>query len=251
MGRAVTRTLALLAALLTAAAVQADEVAVAVAGNFVAPMQAIAADFERVSGHRVLLSSGATGKLYAQIKAGAPFDLFLSADDETPARLEGEGDAVMGSRFTYAVGGLALWSRTPGYVDARGEILRRSDFRKLALANPRLAPYGAAATEVLKGMGLLDALRDRFVTGENIAQAHQFVASGNAELGFVARSQVVRDGRLVAGSAWLVPQARHVPLRQDAVVLKRGRGKPAVDALVAWLKGDAARAVILSFGYLP
>lgn len=229
----------------------AAEVTVAVAGNFAAPMREIATGFERETGHRVLLSAGGTGKLYAQIKAGAPFDLLLAADDETPLRLESEGDAVAGSRFTYAVGGLVLWSRIAGYVDDQGAILKTGDFRKLALANPRLAPYGAAATEVLTATGALEAVRARLVTAENIAQAQQFVASGNAELGFVARSQVLRDGKLVAGSAWLVPPALHEPIRQDAAVLQRGRGKPAVAALVAWLKGDAARAVIRAYGYLP
>lgn len=233
------------------AAAAAAEVTVAVAGNFAAPMREIATGFERETGHRVLLSAGGTGKLYAQIKAGAPFDLLLAADDETPLRLESEGDAVAGSRFTYAVGGLVLWSRMAGYVDDQGAILKTGDFRKLALANPRLAPYGAAATEVLTATGALEAVRARLVTAENIAQAQQFVASGNAELGFVARSQVLRDGKLVAGSAWLVPPALHEPIRQDAAVLQRGRGKPAVAALVAWLKGDAARAVIRAYGYLP
>jgi molybdate transport system permease protein len=172
--------------LLFACAAHADEVQVAVAANFAAPAKRIAAEFEQATGHKAQLSFGATGKFYAQIRNGAPFEVLLSADDATPARLEQDGAAVAGSRFTYAIGRLALWSARPGVVEAGGEVLKGGAFRHLALANPRLAPYGAAAVEVLTALKLHDTLRAKFVQGENIAQTHQFVASGSAELGFVA-----------------------------------------------------------------
>ncbi len=222
---------------------------VAVASNFTAPMQVIAADFERATGHKAQLAYGATGKFYAQIKNGAPFDVLLAADDETPARLEKEGLVVPGSRFTYAIGRLALWSAKPGVVDARGEVLKQGTFKHLAIANPRLAPYGAAAVETLNGLGLLAALQPRFVQGENIAQTFQFVATGNAELGFVALSQIAAGGKPKSGSAWIVPSSLHRPIRQDAVVLGRGKDNPAALALMKYLKQDKARAIISAYGY--
>ena len=243
------RKLLITAALAAAASAQADAVSVAVAANFTAPMQKIAAEFEKDTGHKAQLSFGATGKFYAQIRNGAPFEVLLAADDETPARLEKEGLGVAGSRFTYAIGRLALWSAKPGYVDDQVEVLRKAEFRHLAVANPKLAPYGAAAIETLTALGVVDAMRPRFVQAENIAQAHQFVATGNAELGFVALSQILKDGKPEAGSAWLVPARLHAPIRQDAVVLDKGRGKPAAEALMKVLRGDKAQAVIRAGGY--
>ena len=239
----------LLAALLVSANADAGEVQVAVAANFTAPMQRIATEFEKDSGHKAALMSGATGKFYAQISHGAPIEVFLSADDETPARLETDGLAVAGSRFTYATGRLVLWSPREGYVDDKGEVLKKGDFRHLAIANPRTAPYGAAALQVLGKLGLQPALTPRFVQGENIAQTHSFVVSGNAELGFVALAQVYKDGRLGAGSAWIVPAGLHAPIRQDAVLLMKGASNPAAAALLKYLKSDKARAIIRSFGY--
>lgn len=241
---------ALIIAWAIAACARADEVQAAVASNFLAPMQRIAAAFERDTGHRVRLSSGASGRLYAQIVNGAPYELLLSADAEIPARLEAQGLAVAGSRFTYAVGRLALWSARPGFVDSRGEVLRGGGFRHVALANPRTAPYGAAAMQVLQAMGLAQPLSGRIVQGENVAQVQQFVASGNAELGFIALAQVWRDGAFTApGSAWIVPEALHEEIRQDAALLTRGRDRPAARALLAYLQGDAARAIIRSQGF--
>lgn len=234
---------------LAAAPARADEVQVAVAANFVMPMRQIAAAFEQASGHHVALTPGSTGKLYAQIKHGAPFEVLLAADEATPDRLVAEGLAVEASRFTYATGRLVLWSAQAGLVDEGGAVLRRADLRHLALANPQLAPYGAAAIATLRRLGLLDAWQTRIVQGENIAQTHQFVASGNAELGFVALSQVVANGRIASGSGWVVPQADYPPIRQDAVLLKPGQGRPAAQALLQYLHSDAARAVILSYGY--
>ncbi|TRZ92945.1 MAG: molybdate ABC transporter substrate-binding protein [Rhodocyclaceae bacterium] len=228
---------------------RADQVQVAVAANFAAPMKVIAVEFEKATGHKALLSFGATGKLYAQIRNGAPFQAFLAADDETPEKLEQEGLAVRGSRFTYAVGTLALWSARPDFVDAKGEVLSRGAFAHLALASPKLAPYGAAAMETLEKLGLASMLQAKFVQGENIAQAYQFVMSGNAELGFVALSQVMTDGRIISGSAWLVPAAMHQPIRQDAVILVPGRDNAAANALLRFLRGPVALAIIRSFGY--
>ena len=227
---------------------QADEVLVAVAANFTAPMQKIAMEFEKDTGHKVVSSFGATGKFYAQIKNGAPFEVLLAADDETPAKLVKENAAVAGSQFTYAIGKLVLWSAKPAIVDEAGAVLKSASFGHLAIANPKLAPYGAAAVETMKAMGVYDSLQPKIVTGESIAQAHQFISSGNALLGFVALSQVLKDGK-IEGSAWVVPPKIYAPIRQDAVVLDKGKGKPAVEALLKYLKGDKAKAVIKSFGY--
>jgi len=227
----------------------ADEVQVAVAANFAGPMQKIAAAFEQSTGHKVLQTSGSTGKFYAQIKAGAPFQVLFAADDGTPARLETEGAGVAGSRFTYAIGKLVLWSSQPGRVDDKGEVLKKADFAHLAIANPKLAPYGLAATETIKALGLTEALTPKFVVGENIAQTHQFVATGNAELGFVALSQVQENGSIKSGSGWIVPASMHAPIRQDVILLSKGKGKPAAEALLKFMKSDAAKAVITASGY--
>ena len=243
------RLSALFVTLLTAAGLHAGEVQVAVAANFTAPMQQIAADFARDTGHKAVLSFGATGKFYAQIVNGAPFEVFLAADDTTPARLEKEGHAVLGSRFTYAVGKLVLWSAKADFVDAKGDVLKGGNFNKVSIANPKTAPYGAAAVETLKKLNLLDAVQPKFVQGENISQTLQFVHTGNADLGFVALSQVFKDGKLSGGSAWIVPGEFHEPIYQDAAILAKGKDNAAATALLAYLKGDKAKAVIRSFGY--
>jgi len=241
--------LAPLLAVLALGTAQADEVQVAVAANFTAPIQAIAADFEKDTGHKLVASFGATGQFYTQIKNGAPFQVFLSADDTTPQKLEAEGDTVKGSRFTYAVGTLALWSAKEGYVDAQGEVLKRNAFKHLSIANPKAAPYGLAATQVLAKEGLTDQVRDKIVEGQNITQAYQFVSTGNAELGFVALSQIYKDGKVSSGSAWIVPSSLHDPIKQDAVILTKGKDSAAAKALVDYLKGPKAAAVIKSYGY--
>ncbi|SDC47163.1 molybdate transport system substrate-binding protein [Paracidovorax valerianellae] len=236
-------------ALAGVSAAQAAEVLVAVAANFTAPMQKIATAFEQATGHKAVLSFGATGKFYAQIKNGAPFQVLLAADDTTPERLEREGQGVQGSRFTYAVGRLVLWSPRAGYVDDQGQVLKTGDFAHLAVANPKLAPYGLAAVQTLDKLGLGERLQPRFVTGENIAQTYQFVATGNAPLGFVALSQVMEGGKIAKGSAWQVPEALHDPIRQDAVLLANGKDQPAATALMQFLRSDAAREVIRAYGY--
>ena len=228
---------------------RAETVQVAVASNFAAPMQRIVAAFEKDTGHKTALSLGATGKFYAQVRNGAPFAVLLAADDETPARMQKEGLAVTGSAFTYAIGQLVLWSADSSVVDAQGAVLNAPLNGKLALADPKLAPYGAAALQVLQQRGLADKLRPHFVLGENIAQTFQFVKTGNASMGFVALSQVMQDGKVTSGSAWLVPAALHEPIRQDAVLLRQGADNPAAKALLQYLRTDAARAVIRAYGY--
>jgi molybdate transport system substrate-binding protein len=212
-------------------------------------MRAMVQSFEQATGHKLVLSLGSTGNIYAQIKHGAPFDVFLAADTDTPQRLEKEGLGVAGSRFTYATGRLVLWSPQAGFVDMQGDVLRRAPFQRLAMANPKLAPYGAAAGQVMAKLGLEEVLKPKLVQGENIAQAYQFVVTENAQLGFVALSQVFMQGQIHQGSAWVVPAHLHAPLQQDAVVLVRGQGKAAVRDLVAFLKSDKAKAIIQSYGY--
>lgn len=227
----------------------ADEVQVAVAANFTAPMQQIAAGFEKETGHKAALSFGATGKFYAQIVNGAPFEVLLAADDETPARLEKEGHAVAGSRFTYAIGKLVLWSANPDLVDAKGNVLKTGSFKHIALANPKTAPYGAAAVEAMTRLGVLARLEPLFVQGENISQTLQFISTGAAELGFVALSQVFKEGKATSGSMWAVPASLYQPILQDAVLLAKGKDKAAAAALLSYLKGENARAIIRSYGY--
>ncbi len=239
----------LLCLLLPAASAQADNVTVAVAANFTAPMQAIAEAFNQDTGHQLTPAFGSTGQLYAQIRHGAPFDVFLAADDITPAKLEAEGRTLIGSRFTYATGALALWSAQAGLVDAEGAVLQSDRFQHLAIANPKTAPYGLAALQVMQGMGLAEKLSPRLVEGQSIGQTYQFVASGNAELGFVALSQIYRDGQLIDGSAWQVPVTLHDPIHQDAVILQRGASNPAARALMAYLQDERATVIIRSFGY--
>ncbi len=241
--------LTLLVGLLTfASGARADEVSVAVAANFTVPLQKIAAEFEKDTGHKVVASFGSTGKFYAQIKSGAPFEVLLAADRETPAKLVAEAAAQPGTAFTYAIGKLVLWSPTPAFVDTQGEVLKKANFEHIALANPKLAPYGAAGLEVMKSLGVMDHLQAKIVTAGSIAQAHQFVSSGNAQLGFVALSQVQKDGK-IEGSSWLVPAALYSPIRQDAVILDKGKGKPAALALAQYLRSAKAVAIIQSFGY--
>lgn len=234
---------------LSGSALHAEEVTVAVAANFSAPVQKIAAAFAAATGHKATVVVGSTGKLYAQIKNGAPFQVLLSADDETPTRLGKEGAGVAASQFTYATGRLVLWSRQTGVVDDKGDVLRSGRFNHLALADPKLAPYGTAAVDVMAKLGLTASLTPKLVQGESIGQAYQFVFSGNAALGFVALSQVMVEGKVAEGSAWVVPAHLHSPLRQDAIVLNGGKNNAAAAAFMAFLRSDAAKALIRSFGY--
>jgi molybdate transport system substrate-binding protein len=227
----------------------AGEVQVAVAANFAVPVAQLAPGFQDATGHTLKVSVGATGKFYSQIVAGAPFEVLLSADDETPRRLLADGWAVPGSAFTYALGKLVLWSAKPGFVDGQGGVLGTGRFTHLAIANPKTAPYGAAAVQVMRSLGLAEALGSRLVTAESIGQAYQFISTGNADLGFVALSQVAVPGKPPAGSYWLVPPTLYDAIRQDAVLLKAGEKNPAAAAWLAYLKSPAAQALIRSFGY--
>jgi molybdate transport system substrate-binding protein len=241
--------LVLLAVLaLVARPAAADEVRVAVATNFTAAMRALAAAFEARTSHTVLVSFGSTGNQYAQIRNGAPFDAFFAADVQRPQLLERDRVAVGGSRFTYAVGRLALWSQRAGYVDAAGAVLASDDYRHLAIASPELAPYGSAAREVLRARGLLDRIERRIVQGQDVGQAYSFVATGNAELGFVAFAQIKRPGAEPEGSYWLVPESLHAPIEQQAVLL---RDEPAARAFLEFVKSEDGRAIIRSYGYGP
>jgi molybdate transport system substrate-binding protein len=221
----------------------AGEVKVAVAANFTAAMKEIAADFEQASGHHAVVSYGSTGKLYAQIENGAPFEVFLAADQKRPKLLEEKGKA--GGRFTYAVGKLVLWS-SDAKQTVDEQTLRDGGFHKLAIANPKTAPYGTAAVEILRNLGLYDALESKLVIGDTIAQAHQFVATGNAELGFVALAQIALDD---GGGRWPIPDDLYSPIRQDAVLLGKGKDNPAARALLDYLRSDAVVAIIHKYGY--
>jgi molybdate transport system substrate-binding protein len=229
--------------------VRADEVQVAVAANFTAPIKDIAAEFEKDTGHKVTASFGATGAFYTQISNGAPFDVFLAADDSTPIKLEKENGITPGSRFTYAIGTLVLWSAKEGYLNDKGEVLKKGAFEHLSIANPKTAPYGKAGIETLTKLGLLESVQAKFVQGENITQTYQFISTGNAELGFVALSQVFKNGKITGGSAWIVPVDLYESIRQDAVILTKGANNPAAKALVDYLKGPKAAAIIKSYGY--
>lgn len=243
------RALAFAAVLLASGLVHAAQVRVAIAANMAGPMQKIAADFERATGHEVIPALGSTGRFYAQLRGGAPFEVLLAADGEIPERLEREGLAVPGSRFTYAIGQLVLWSLDPHGVDPQGNILKQLPRGRLAIADPRLAPYGAAAIQTLTRLGVLTAWRPALVQGESISQAFQYVATGNASYGFVALSQVMTEGRITRGSGWIVPPKYHDPLTQDAILLNGGRSSPAALALLQYLRSEPARATLRSFGY--
>jgi len=243
------RLASLIAILTVMGTAHAGEVQVAVAANFAGPMEKLAEQFQRDTGHKAVVATGATGKFYAQIRNGAPFEVLLAADDDTPARLETEGHVAAGSRFTYAVGRLVLWSARGGVVDAGGNVLKTGSYKHLAIANPKTAPYGAAAVATLRKLGLYESVQPRIVQGENIAQAWQFASTGNAELGFVAQAQVWRDGKFTSGSGWIVPATMHEPIRQDAALLAKGAGNPAARALLQYLRTDKAKTLIRSFGY--
>ncbi len=225
---------------------RADTINIAVASNFAEPIKSIARLYEAQSGHRISLVFGATGKHYAQIRHGAPFAAFFAADAHRPELLEKEGIAIPGSRFTYAVGRIVLWSPTRDYVDAEGGILQQRPFRHLAVANPRLAPYGKAAQQFLQARGLWDDLQDYLVRGENIGQTFQFVRSGSAELGFVAYSQVKRPGHPLEGSLWEVPPSEYAPIEQQAVLLEES---PAARGFVEFVRSADAVDIIRGFGY--
>ncbi len=243
-------TALLLLVALGATQAMAAEVKVAVAANFLAPLNDIAAAFKQSTGDTLVISSGATGQLFTQIQHGAPFEVMVSADRKTPEKLVSSGLADGASRFTYARGKLVLWSADAATVDAAGKVLTTGSFKHLAIANPQTAPYGLAATQVLAKLGLTASLQGKLVQGDNISQAKQFIDSGNAELGFVALSQVSKDGKLTKGSAWEVPLDQYDPIYQDAVLLKTGASNAAAKAFLSFLKGPQALAVMARYGYI-
>ena len=238
------------ASFLLAATARADEAVIAVAANFAGAAEAIGAEFTKETGHTIAVTTGATGKLYAQISAGAPFAAMLSADAKTPERLESEGLGVAGSRFAYAVGGLSLYSADEGRIGTDPKAaLESADTLHVAIANPDLAPYGIAAREAMQAMGIWDAVQPRIVMGENIGQTFSMVESGAAQVGFVATSAIAAPGADTKGSRWDVPQEMFTPIRQDAVLLTQGEGNAAATAFLDFLKGDKAKAIIESYGY--
>lgn len=243
------RRVAAVLLLLSSPACLGAEVVVAVASNFSEPLRDIAAEFARSGGDRLAMVVGSTGKLATQIENGAPFEVFLAADQDTPRRLVRRGLALPGSTYTYATGRLVLWSAKPDVDLRQGAILQDGSWSTLAIAEPRLAPYGAAAEQVLRRLGVWAQVQPRLVRGENIGRTWQFVASGNADLGLVARSQVMRDGRWLSGSAWLVPSDWHLPLRQDAVLLQRAAGSAAARRLMAYLGSPQVRRIVARHGY--
>ena len=234
---------------LLAVHVNAAEVKVAVAANFAKTLEEITVQFEKDTGHKVLATPGASGKFYAQIVNGAPFEVLISADDETPGKLAKEAKAIAETQFTYAIGTLALWSPDTNLVDQGGGVLKTDKFKFLAIANAKVAPYGQAAVQTMLKLGLLTKLESRVVQGENIAQTHQFVTSGNAQLGFVALSQITENGKVKSGSAWIVSQELHDQIKQDAILLNNGKDSIAGKALLEYLKSDKAKKIIASYGY--
>jgi molybdate transport system substrate-binding protein len=240
--------------LLSSVPASADEINVAVAANFLGTLQQLAPAFQQASGQQLVISAGSSGQLYAQIKQGAPFDVFLSADSERPKLLETEGLGVAGSRFTYAIGTLVLWSARPGVVDADGNILRSANLRLIAIADPKNAPYGLAAQQVLTALGVWDQFnRDhRISMAENINQAWQFAATGNADVAFIARSQLAAsvDGKAIGGSSWEPPQSLYSEIDQDGLVLTRSAKRAAAESFMRWLRADShAIALIKAAGY--
>ena len=245
----ISRTVITLALLLFGQASWSATVLVAVAANFSKPMTEIVSQFEKATGHSTKLSFGSSGKFVSQLENGGPFEVLLSADEKGPEKLEQAGLTVPNSRFVYALGRLVLWSATPNFVDDKGKILMTSNFKHLALADPKVAPYGAAAIDVLKKLKLFEKLQPLFVQGENIAQTYQFISTANAELGFLALSQVIKNGKIVGGSSWIIPDNLHAPIRQSAVLMKKGAENPAALALIDYLKSIPALAIIKKYGY--
>lgn len=237
---------AILAATVPFSMVSAAETTIAVAANFTSAAKRLGAAFEATTGHRVVFSFGSTGQLFTQIGHGAPFDAFLAADVARPARAVTDGLGVPGTRFTYAVGILALWSADPDLIDETPSVLSDPSLRHVAIANPAIAPYGAAAIETMTRLGVLDSVKARLVEGKSISQTYQFVATGNAPVGFVAASQVQNSNQ---GSQWRVPEDMHQPLRQDAVLLLRGRNNEAARAFLEFLKSPEAVTMMTELGY--
>mgnify|MGYP002713172974 CR=1 FL=1 len=248
VGRLIPSVFVLLGYATAVTGAEAAEVRIGVAANFVATLEQMAGPFERRYGHRMVISSGSTGKLYAQISNGAPYDLFLAADRARPERLEAEGEGVPGTRFTYALGRIVLWSKQPHQQGDSSAVLTRGQFRRLAIANPLTAPYGLAAQQVMQQLGVWELLQPKLVRGENIAQTFQFVASGNAELGFIAPAQLRARGEPI-GTAWEIPAKLHRPIEQQALLLRGARQPQAAQAFLTFLRSDEVHGILQRFGY--
>jgi molybdate transport system substrate-binding protein len=245
--RALAVVLLTVAGLCAGTSARGEDVLVAVAANFAKPMEQLSADFTQRNGHAIKISTGSSGNFVKQIENGAPFAVFLSADEERPAKLEQEGHGVAGTRYTYAIGRLVLWSRKPGLIlNDPAQAINRADVHHIAIANPDVAPYGRAAMQTLQALGLWDKIQPKLVRGEDIAQTYQWVDTGNTEVGFVALSQVVKNEN---GSRWLVPTELYQPIKQQAVLLKAGENNPAAHAFLTYLRSEPARSIITSFGY--
>jgi molybdate transport system substrate-binding protein len=229
---------------------ESKPVQVAVASNFSNTMQSLVTEFEKTSDYHIALSFGSSGKFYAQITHGAPYELFFSADQVKPEALQQDGLVVAGSRFTYAIGRLAVWSADTNFAHKIAGSLKKGAFTKLAIANPKLAPYGVASVEVLKYLGVIDVTQSKWVTGENIAQTYQFVSTGNADLGFVALSQLLGSNKVLDGSYWLVPVIMHQPIKQDVVLLKHAAQSLGAKAFLGFIHTNNAQNIIAEFGYL-
>jgi len=237
------------ALLLSSSSLFAGQVNVAVAGNFFKPIKVLASAFELKSGHQVILSTASTGKLYAQINNGAPFELFFAADQRRPSTLVRDNLAVANSQFTYAKGQLVLWSKDINAVDSQGNILHSLGLARLAIANPKAAPYGEQAINALQKMGIYQQIATKLVEGQNIGQTYQYISSGSVLMGIVALSQVMVDGHINAGSYWVIPRDFYQPIQQDAVLLEKGKNNPVAHAFVNYLKSADALKIIRSFGY--
>lgn len=234
---------------LSSTPVWSSEINIAVTSDFAAPMERLVPLFQKESSDTVKISTGASGKLYAQIKGGAAFDVFLSADEDMPRQLMIDGLAVGGSRFVYATGRLVLWSDLPDLVDDKGGVLNKGNFNMLAIANPRYSPYGVAARETLTKLTMWNSIQEKLAKGENVTQTYQLAATEKVDLALIALSQVMRDGKVTSGSWWLVPEELHKPIRQYAVLLKGAKDPAAANAFLAFLKSEKARAVMRGFGY--
>ena len=226
----------------------AEQVLVAVAANFIGPFREVATEFEKTTGHTVQTAAGSSGNFYSQIKNGAPFDVFFSADNERPKLLEDEGLGVKGNRFTYAIGRLVLWGPDPSLIKGE-DTLRSASFKRLAIANPKTAPYGVAAMQAMQKLRVWDSVQPRIVMGESLGQTMGFIESGNAELGFVALSQALDPKIKGTGSRWDVPNDLHEPIQQDVVLLTKGKDNPAAKALMEFMGGPQAKAIIERYGY--
>ncbi len=240
--------LSLVLVVLAVTPASAEQVLVAVAANFIGPFREVATEFEKTTGHTVQTASGSSGNFYSQIKNGAPFDVFFSADNERPKLLEDEGLGVKGNRFTYAIGRLVLWGPDPSLIKGE-DTLRSASFKRLAIANPKTAPYGVAAMQAMQKLKVWESVQPRIVMGESLGQTMGFIESGNAELGFVALSQVLDPKIKGAGSRWDVPNDFHEPIQQDVVLLTKGKDNPAAKALMEFMGGPQAKAIIERYGY--